>query len=81
MLSKKRGKPPPHLLQDATSEKCNNRNDGNDAHIANPLLDGVFNDPETDCGHAYERYPPLLYSKAFACWANVLYLEIAISRG
>lgn len=72
---------PLYLLQDTCSEERNDRNDGNDAHIANPLLNAVFDDPESDRDNAYERYPPLLHGEAFTCGANALDLEVTISHG
>lgn len=70
-----------NLLQDTCSEKRDDRNDGNDAHIANPLLDAVFDNPESDRDNAYKRYPPLLQSEAFTRRANALDLKITISHG
>ena len=66
----------PYFLQDTCSKKCDNRNDRNYAHVTDPLLDTVFEDPESDRDNAYERYPPLLHSEAFARRTNALDLEI-----
>lgn len=71
----------PHFLQDTCSKKGDDRNDCNYAHIANPLLNAMFDDPENDRDNAYERYPPLLHSEAFARRTNALDLETTTPHG
>lgn len=71
---------PPHLLEYTRSEKRDDRNDGDNPHITNPFLDGMFDNPESDSGDTYEGHPPLLPGEVIACRADILNLEATVPR-
>jgi hypothetical protein len=70
-----------HLLQHPGREKRHDRQDGDDPHITNHLLDPVLHAPQSDSNQTHERDPPLFQCKWFLGRAYRLDLDVPFAIG
>ena len=68
-----------HLIQDTGGEERNNREDGDDTHISDEILERMLAYPENDGQDTDEAHPILLECEPVSGWPNGFDFNIPFS--
>lgn len=72
-------KQPAHLFQHTCRKECNDRENGDDTHITNDLMDRVFDTPQANGEQTDKCHPILLESKRFLGRTYSLDFDISLT--